>query len=81
MKFSDGLWGGSFLNRMRFPLEIIKNIRKKTSADFPISFRFSYDEKVVRGRTLEESLKVAKLLEENGVDVLNISMGVYASFA
>lgn len=72
-------FGGSFENRMRFPVEIVKNIRKKVGEDFPISFRISYDEKVPSGRKIEESIEAAKILEKAGVDVLHITMGVYES--
>jgi len=44
-------YGGSLLNRMRFPLEIISNIQAKAGNDFPILFRISGDEFVPGGRT------------------------------
>ncbi len=72
-------FGGTFEGRMKFPLEIVKNIRKKCGEDFIISFRFSYDEKVFAGRTLEESVVVAHLLEQAGVDLLDVSLMTYAS--
>jgi len=72
-------FGGDLLGRMKFPLEIIKDIKKKCGDDFPLSFRYSYDEKVNGGRTLEESTVVARLLEEAGIDVLHVSIMTYAS--
>lgn len=72
-------FGGTFEGRMKFPLEIIKNIRKKCGDDFIIGFRLSYNEKVPGGRTLEESLVVAHLLEEAGIDLLDVSIMTYAS--
>ena len=72
-------FGGSFENRMGFPLEIVKNIRKKVGPDFPIGFRISYDEKVLGGRVLEETIEAVKLLEKSGVDVIHVTMGVYES--
>lgn len=57
-------YGGSLQNRMRFPIEVVKEIRKRTGVDFPISFRFSYDEKVRRGNNVEDSIQMARMLEQ-----------------
>lgn len=72
-------FGGTFEGRMKFPLEIVKNVRKKCGDDFIIGFRLSYDEKIPGGRTLEESLVVSHLLEEAGVDLIDVSIMTYAS--
>lgn len=72
-------FGGTFEGRMKFPLEIFKSIRKKCGEDFIIGFRFSYDEKVPGGRTLEKSSVVEHLCEEAGVDLLYVSVMTYAS--
>ncbi|MBQ0065954.1 MAG: FAD-dependent oxidoreductase [Firmicutes bacterium] len=72
-------WGGDFDSRMKFPKEVFKKIREYCGEDYPISFRFGHDEKVNGGRTLEESLAVARMAEEAGVDVLSISIMTYAS--
>lgn len=72
-------FGGSFENRMRFPLEIIRNVRRKVGRGFPLSFRFSAEERILGGRDLEESLAVARLVESAGIDVLNVSVGAYGS--
>ena len=70
-------FGGSFLNRMRFPLEIVAGIRYKCGPDFPIGVRYSGEEWIESGRNLEESVRVAKLFEEQGVDFLDISAGIF----
>ncbi|MDD5701099.1 MAG: FAD-dependent oxidoreductase [Dehalococcoidales bacterium] len=72
-------FGGPFINRMRFPLEIIKNIRRKTGESFPIIFRISADERVAGGRTIEESQAAARLLEEAGVNAIHVSTSTYES--
>jgi 2,4-dienoyl-CoA reductase-like NADH-dependent reductase (Old Yellow Enzyme family)/thioredoxin reductase len=77
-KRSD-LFGGSLTNRMRFPVEILRDIRRKAGEDFPVLFRFSADEMVPGGRTIPESRAVARILQEAGVNALNVSSGVYAS--
>jgi 2,4-dienoyl-CoA reductase-like NADH-dependent reductase (Old Yellow Enzyme family)/thioredoxin reductase len=72
-------YGGNLLNRLRFPLEIVSNIRLKAGSDFPTIFRISGDEMVPGGRTIEDTKAVASVLEEAGVDALHISAGVYGS--
>ena len=72
-------YGGSLLNRMNFPLEIIRGVKKAVGDRFPLLFRFSGDEFVENGRSLEESKQVARMLEEAGVHVLDVSAGAYDS--
>lgn len=72
-------YGGSLMGRMRFPLEILAAVRARVGEDFPIGFRISADEMLPGGRTLEETLVIAHLLEQNGVDVLNVSVGAYGT--
>lgn len=72
-------FGGDFEGRMKFPREIFRNIRRKCGRDFPMDFRFGWDEKVHGGRTLEESVNVARMAEEETVDAVHISIMTYAS--
>lgn len=72
-------FGGTFENRMRFPVEIIKNIKRKTGNDYPVLFRFSADERVVDGRKIDESRMVARIIEEAGADAIHVSAGAYGS--
>ncbi len=72
-------FGGSFENRMRFPLAIVGSIRQKCGKDFPLLVRFSADEWVPGGRELPESLEVARAFERAGVDALDISQCVQES--
>lgn len=72
-------FGGSFDNRMRFPVEIIRNIRRKVGSSFPVAFRLSAEERVPGGRALEESRMVARVIERAGIDVLDVSAGVAES--
>lgn len=72
-------YGGSLENRLRFPLEIIKDIREKCGPDFMIGFRISADEKVPGGRTIEETKTIAIKLEKQGIDALHVSAGTYES--
>lgn len=71
-------WGGSFENRSRFAVEVLRNIRKKIGNDFPISTRISWMEpNVPDGLTLEEQIKFAQLLEKEGSNAINVTVGVY----
>jgi 2,4-dienoyl-CoA reductase-like NADH-dependent reductase (Old Yellow Enzyme family)/thioredoxin reductase len=72
-------FGGKFENRMRFPVEIVKNIRHKIGNRFPVTFRLSADEKVPGGRTLAESCMVAQHMEKAGVNAINVSISVAES--
>jgi len=72
-------YGGHLLNRMRFPLKIVADIRAKCGKDFGVGFRISCDEFVPGGRTIEDTKAIAVLLEDAGIDVLHVSAGVYAS--
>ena len=76
-------YGGNLENRMRFLLEIIEGIRRACGSDFPISVRLSVDEcydrigEKGRGYGLAQGLEMAKILEEAGIDALNISSASY----
>lgn len=72
-------FGGSFENRMRFPLAIVSSIQKKCGIDFPVLIRYSADEWVKGGRGLAESLEVAKRFEEAGVAALDLSQCIQES--
>ena len=70
-------YGGSDENRARFPREIIRAIRKSVGPDTPIIFRIAIDHRFEGGRTLEDSMPLIRLLEEEGVDALDIDSGSY----
>lgn len=64
-------YGGDLAGRSRFALEIIKDIKKSVNKDFIIDYRMGGNEP-----TLEEGIEVAKVLENAGVDILNVSSGI-----
>lgn len=72
-------YGGCFSNRIRLLTEVYNEVRSQVGDDFPISVRFSTDEDVVGGRTLEESRVLAVTLEKLGVNMLNCSNGTYCT--
>jgi 2,4-dienoyl-CoA reductase (NADPH2) len=70
-------YGGSLENRMRLFLEIIENIRKKTGGDFPITVRISGADFLDDGKgyNLEDTKKMAPMLEAAGVDQIDVMAG------
>ncbi len=87
-------YGGSFENRYRFPVEVVKAIKAACGNDFPVSVRYSVESKVKGfregalpgeiykevGRNMEESEKAAKYLQDAGYDMLNADNGTYDSW-
>jgi 2,4-dienoyl-CoA reductase (NADPH2) len=68
-------WGGSYENRMRFPLEIVRSVKKAVGDDFIIVFRLSMLDLIPGGSTWEEVVQLAKLLEKEGVTIINTGIG------
>jgi 2-enoate reductase len=84
-QFHSSLWnsrkdeyGGSFENRMRIGLDLIKAVKKSCGEDYPIIYKFSLDHLIPGGREIEEGIKMAKLLEEAGVSALHVDLGCHA---
>lgn len=72
-------FGGSLRGRLRFPLEIIRRIRERVGEDYPLFFRISADEHIPGGRTLQESIVVAQILEDAGIDIIDVSSALSGS--
>lgn len=72
-------YGGTIMNRARFALQIIANIRAKVGNDYPLIYRMSVNEFVEGGLTTEDSKVIAMLLEDAGINLIHASNGVYAS--
>jgi len=68
-------WGGTFENRIRFPLEIIRGIRKKVGNDFILIYRLSMLDLVKDGSSWDEVVELAKHMEEAGVTMINTGIG------
>jgi len=68
-------WGGSYENRIRFPLEIVKAIRQVVGEEFIIIFRLSMLDLVEEGSTFDEVIQLAKELEKAGVTIINTGIG------
>ncbi|WP_017595682.1 NADPH-dependent 2,4-dienoyl-CoA reductase [Nocardiopsis potens] len=68
-------WGGSYANRIRFPVEIVRRIRERTGPGFAVIYRLSMLDLVPGGSTLPEVLRLAKEIEAAGADVINTGIG------
>ncbi|MBK6800014.1 MAG: NADPH-dependent 2,4-dienoyl-CoA reductase [Novosphingobium sp.] len=64
-------WGGSWENRMRFPLEIVRRVRAAVGPDFILIFRISAMDMLQGGLAWEEVVSLAKGLEAEGVNVIS----------
>ncbi|MFE5944870.1 FAD-dependent oxidoreductase [Streptomyces sp. NPDC056480] len=68
-------WGGSYENRVRFPLEIVRRIRERVGTDFILVYRLSMLDLVPGGSTLEEVVRLAKEIEAAGATIINTGIG------
>ncbi len=68
-------YGGSFENRVRFLLESVRAVRAVLPDDAPLFVRFSCTDWVEGGWTIEDSLKAARLIQAEGVDLIDCSTG------
>ncbi|MFC4070879.1 oxidoreductase [Actinoplanes subglobosus] len=68
-------WGGSAAKRMRFPLEIVKRTRDLVGDDFIVQYRISLLDLVDDAQSWEETVELARGLQERGVSILNTGIG------
>jgi 2,4-dienoyl-CoA reductase (NADPH2) len=68
-------WGGSYQNRIKFPLEIVKRVRHEVGEEFIIIFRLSMLDLVEGGSSWDEVVILAKELEKAGVTIINTGIG------
>jgi 2,4-dienoyl-CoA reductase (NADPH2) len=71
----DDEWGGSYENRIRFPLEIVRRTRERVGKNFILIFRLSMLDLVEGGSTTDEVIQLAQALEAAGVTILNTGIG------
>ncbi|MBI2353735.1 MAG: NADH:flavin oxidoreductase [Deltaproteobacteria bacterium] len=74
-------YGGSIENRARIVIETLRAIRGAVGADFPVLIKMNAEDFVRGGLTVEEMLRVAALLEQAGIDAIEMSGGTIASGA
>ena len=68
-------WGGSYINRIKFPIEIVRRIREKVGKNFLLIYRLSIIDLIPNGSSWEEVLLLAKEIEKAGANILNSGIG------
>ncbi len=73
-------YGGSFDNRIRFALEVVSEVRRNWPAEKPLAIRFSGEDWVEGGWTIDETVELAKRVHGLGVTVFDLSSGGIGAF-
>ena len=68
-------WGGSYENRMRLPVEIVRRVREAVGTDFIIIYRLSMLDLVAEGSVWSEIVQLAKAVEQAGATLINTGIG------
>nr|WP_283101685.1 NADPH-dependent 2,4-dienoyl-CoA reductase [Halomonas populi] len=71
----DDVWGGTFENRIRFPVEIVRRIREALGPDFLLIFRLSMIDLVEEGSSWEEVVALGRAIEHAGASLINTGIG------
>ena len=71
----DDEWGGSYENRIRFPIEIVRRTREAVGEEFIIIYRLSMLDLVEGGSSFDEVVQLAKEIEKAGVTIINTGIG------
>jgi 2,4-dienoyl-CoA reductase (NADPH2) len=71
----DDEWGGSYENRIRFPVEIVRRTRERVGKNFIIIYRLSMLDLVEGGSTLDEVIQLAQAIEAAGATIINTGVG------
>lgn len=68
-------WGGSYENRMRLALEVVRRVRKAVGPDFILVYRLSMIDLVPDGSTFDEVIQLAQEVEKAGASIINTGIG------
>ncbi|MCX4862885.1 NADPH-dependent 2,4-dienoyl-CoA reductase [Streptomyces sp. NBC_00257] len=68
-------WGGSYENRIRFPVEIVRRVRERVGSDFILIYRLSMLDLVPGGSSLEEVVRLGREIEAAGATIINTGIG------
>ena len=68
-------WGGSYENRMRLPIEVVRRTREAVGEDFIIIYRLSMIDLVPNGSTYDEVVQLAQEIEKAGATIINTGIG------
>ena len=90
----DDKYGGDLRGRLTFPIEVLREIKKRVGEDYPVQYRVGLkhyikglnaaalkeETFVEAGRDIEEGLEMVRILEEAGFDALHVDAGCYDSW-
>ena len=68
-------WGGTYANRIRLPIAIVKSIREAVGKEFIIIYRLSMLDLIEKGSTWDEIVHLAKEIEKAGATIINTGIG------
>lgn len=68
-------WGGSYENRMRLPVEVVRRVREAVGQDFIVIYRLSMIDLIPNGSTHDEVVKLAQAVEAAGATIINTGIG------
>lgn len=68
-------WGGSYENRIRLPIEIVRRVRERVGENFIIIYRLSMLDLIEDGSTWEEVVRLAREIEKAGATIINTGIG------
>jgi 2,4-dienoyl-CoA reductase (NADPH2) len=71
----DDEWGGSYENRMRLPVEVVRRVREAVGPEFIIIYRLSMIDLVPNGSSFDEVVTLAKAVEAVGATIINTGIG------
>jgi len=71
----DDDWGGSYENRIRLPIEVVRRVREAVGEHFIIIYRLSMLDLVDGGSTAEEVIQLGKAVEKAGATIINTGIG------
>jgi 2-enoate reductase len=86
-QFTSALWnkrtdeyGGDIAGRMNFVLSVLEEIQGKVGTNFPVIYRYGVEHKIDGGRTTEEGIEIAKILEKAKIAALHVDAGCYENW-
>ena len=72
-------YGGSVENRAQLAVEVVRAVRRAVGADFPLLIKFNSEDFLPGGLTVEDMIRTAAMLEEAGIDAIEMSGGTFLS--
>jgi len=72
-------YGGSLENRARFPLEVVRSVRSAVGRNYPVLIKMNSEDFLEGGLTLNDSLEFGHMLEQTGIDAIELSGGTDVS--